>query len=256
MIYNFFRYLIWYIKFPKLFPNFFFQIINKFKNFIFNKKDIYLSNKYKSYLDNNLITNQTFLLKISKKKYENFYKSDLYKKTKKKFEKNNYQMGGAGNIDLLFNVSKIKKYKKFLDCGVAAGWSSLSILDGIKKKKFNKLISNDMPYMFRNNHNKVGFLIPKELKKKWQLYKMPDRLILKNIFKTHGKFDVCHYDSDKTYYGRLWSYKLIFKNLRHNGLLISDDINDNEAFIDFAKFKNKKIYIIKGVKNYVGVIIK
>ena len=74
-------------------------------------------------------------------------------------------MGGAGNIDLLFNISKIKRYKKFLDLGVAAGWSSLSILDGIKKKKSNKLISNDMPYMFRNNHDKVGFLIPKELKK-------------------------------------------------------------------------------------------
>ena len=85
---------------------------------------------------------------------------------------------------------------------------------------------------------------------------MPDRLILKNIFKIHGKFDVCHYDSDKTYYGRIWSYELIFKNLRYNGLLVSDDINDNEAFIDFAKIKKKKVYVIKGIKNYVGVIIK
>ena len=25
MIYNFFKYLIWYIKYPKLFPNFFFS---------------------------------------------------------------------------------------------------------------------------------------------------------------------------------------------------------------------------------------
>ena len=256
MIYNFFKYLIWYIKFPKFFPNFYFQLINKFKNYLFMKKDIYLSKKYKSILYNKNITNRTFLKKINQKNYKNFYKKKLDKKTKKKFEKNNYEMGGAGNIDLLFNLSRVRKFKKFLDCGVAAGWSSLSILDGIKKKKFNKLISNDMPYMFRNNHDKVGFLIPKELKKKWKLYKMPDRLILNNIFKTYGKFDVCHYDSDKTYYGRLWSYKLIFKNLRNNGLLISDDINDNEAFIDFAKMNNKKIYIIKGVKNYVGVIIK
>ncbi len=220
------------------------------------KKDIYLSKKYKLFLYNNNITNQMFLIKIGQKNYKNFYKTKLYKKTKKIFQKNNHEMGGAGNIDLLFNVSRIKNYKKFLDCGVAAGWSSLSILEGIKKKKSNKLISNDMPYMFKNNHDKIGFLIPKSLKRKWKLFKMPDRLILKNIFKNYGKFDVCHYDSDKTYFGRLWSYKLIYKNLKNKGLLISDDINDNEAFIDFAKKKNKKIYIIKGVKNYVGIIIK
>ena len=256
MISNFFKYLIWYLKFPKLLPNFFFQIINKLKNYLFKKKDIYLPKKYKLFLYNKKISNIAFLKKINQKSYKNFYKTELYKKTKKKFEKNNHQMGGAGNIDLLFNVARINKYRTFLDCGVAAGWSSLSILEGIKKKKFNKLISNDMPYMFRNNHDKIGFLIPNELKKKWKLFKMPDRLILKTIFETYGKFDVCHYDSDKTYYGRLWSYKLIFKNLRNKGLLISDDINDNEAFIDFAKKNNKEVYIIKGIKNYVGVIIK
>lgn len=256
MFYNFFKYFNWYLKFPELFPNFYFQIINKFKNFLFMKKDIHLSKKYEIFLSKNNISNLDFLIQINQTNYENFYKTKIYKKTKKKFDKNNYEMGGAGNVDLLYNLSRIKKYKKFLDCGVAAGWSSLSILEGIKKKKSNKLISNDMPYMFKNNHDKVGFLIPKELKKKWKLYKMPDRLILKNIFKTHGKFDVCHYDSDKTYYGRLWSYNLIFNNLKNKGMLISDDINDNEAFIDFAKNRNKKIYVIKGVKNYVGVIIK
>ena len=127
------------------------------------KKDIHLSKKYETFLNENNISNLDFLIQINHTNYENFYKTKIYKKTKKKFDKNNYEMGGAGNIDLLYNLSRIKKYKKFLDCGVAAGWSSLSILEGIKKKS-NKLISNDMPYMFKNNHDKVG-LIPKELKK-------------------------------------------------------------------------------------------
>lgn len=110
--------------------------------------------------------------------------------------------------------------------------------------------------MFKNNHKKVGFLIPSELKKKWILYRMPDRLILKKIFLNYGKFDLCHYDSDKTYFGRLWSYELIYKNLNKDGLLISDDINDNDAFIDFAKKIKKSFYVIKDSKNFVGVIIK
>ena len=80
MIYNFFKYLAWYIKFYKFLPNFFFQIINKFKNFLFNKKDNYKLNKYKSYIDNNNITTQTFLVKVAKIKYKNFYKKSYIKK--------------------------------------------------------------------------------------------------------------------------------------------------------------------------------
>ena len=256
MIYNFFKYLTWYIKYPKFFPNFFFQIINKIKNFIFKKKDLYLSVDYQKIINKKKITNKIFFLRIGHNNYQNFLKTKLYQTTVKKYKKNNYFMGGAGNIDLLSNISKKNKYKKFLDCGVAAGWSSLAILNAIKDKKFNVLISNDMPYMFRNNHKKVGYLIPNRLKKKWILYKMPDRLILKKIFLTYGKFDLCHYDSDKTYFGRMWSYELIYKNLKKNGLLISDDINDNDAFIDFAKRIKKNFYVIKDSKNFVGIIVK
>ena len=51
------------------------------------KKDIYLSKKYKSFLYNNNITNHAFLIKIDQKDYKNFYKTKLYKKTKKIFQK-------------------------------------------------------------------------------------------------------------------------------------------------------------------------
>jgi len=256
MFYNFFKYFIWYVKYPKFFPNFFFQIINKIKNLFFKKKDLYLSKQYQKIINKKKITNKIFFIKAGHNAYQNFFQTKLYKVAENKFRKNDHFMGGAGNIDLLSNLAKKKNYKKFLDCGVAAGWSSLAILDAIKDKKFNLLISNDMPYMFKNNHKKVGFLIPSELKKKWILFRMPDRLILKKIFLNYGKFDLCHYDSDKTYFGRLWSYELIYKNLNKDGLLISDDINDNDAFIDFAKKIKKNFYVIKDSKNFVGVIIK
>ena len=42
-----------------------------------------------------------------------------------------------------------------------------------------------------------------------------------------------------------WSYNLIFNNLKNKGMLISDDINDNEVFIDFVKKINKKYTLLR-----------
>ena len=83
MLYNFFKYFNWYLKFPKLFPNFYFQIINKFKNFLFMKKKFHLSKKYEIFLSKNNISNLDFLIQINQTNYENFYKTKIYKKTKK-----------------------------------------------------------------------------------------------------------------------------------------------------------------------------
>ena len=94
------------------------------------------------------------------------------------------------------------------------------------------------------------------LKKNWKFYGIPDRLILKKIFLKYNKFDLCHYDSDKSYFGRMFSYKIIWKHLSHKGILISDDINDNFAFLDFAKFLKKKYYIFKYKTKYIGIIVK
>ena len=72
--------------------------------------------------------------------------------------------------------------------------------------------------------------------------------------------DLCHYDSDKSYNGKMWSLPRLWKHLRPGGILVCDDASDNLAFKDFSELINVKPIIIDAydtkVFKHVGVLIK
>lgn len=167
------------------------------------------------------------------------------------------KMGGEGAISLLYHIVKKTQSKNIVETGVAYGWSSLSILLAIKDNDDAKLISNDMPYIKMNNDDFVGCIIPTHLHNKWELQRMPDvKGIPLALKKFKNKIDLCHYDSDKSYTGRMWSSPLLWDALKLGGVFISDDINDNLAFKNFCEKVDRKPIIIEHLGKYVGVIIK
>ena len=108
-----------------------------------------------------------------------------------------------------------------------------------------------------NNEDYVGCVIPKELKQNWLLQRMPDVKGIPKAIKTFkGSIDLCHYDSDKSYTGRMFAYPLLWDALVEGGLFISDDIQDNIAFIEFCKQVKKEAIVIEHLGKYVGVIKK
>src|SRR5690606_3285080 len=97
------------------------------------------------------------------------------------------------------------------------------------------LISTDVPYVGRHNEPYVGCVVPEHLRSKWTLIRRPDRDALPGARTRVGTIDLCHYDSDKSYDGRAWAYRLLWQHLRPGGILISDDVQDNRAFRDFVE---------------------
>lgn len=168
--------------------------------------------------------------------------------------------GGAGDLAFIYNLSNYLKATRVIETGVAFGWSSLAILLSLQDRADSKLISVDLPY--KGKEDIVGMVVPDYLRDKWELIKMPDREGVPLALQSSHEFDLCHYDSDKTYAGRISTYHLLWKSLRKNGVFVSDDIGDNLAFRDYCKSINKKPIIFKFRKNqlcgtkYVGLILK
>ena len=79
---------------------------------------------------------------------------------------------------------------------------------------------------------------------------------IKLLFKKVKQIDLAHYDSDKSYEGRLYGYKKLWDYLRPGGVLISDDIGDNMAFIYFCKLIERTPTIIKDKNKFQGIIFK
>lgn len=144
------------------------------------------------------------------------------------------RMGGAGNLDLIFNLAEYIGAERAVETGVAYGWSSLAILLSLQRRPDARLASIDMPYPDRNNDRYVGCVVPDELRAQWTLIRRADRQGLPLAHKTLSWWDLCHYDSDKSYAGRMWAYPLLWEHLRPGGLFISDDIDDNVGFADFC----------------------
>ena len=84
-----------------------------------------------------------------------------------------------------------------------------------------------------------------------------DTIILKKLSKNKSKYDLIHYDSDKSFDGRKKNYEIIWNMLNEHGWFVSDDISDNFAFEYFIKkFNVNKFYILKCDKKFVGIAIK
>ena len=247
--------LIWYFYNTQFLPNLFLLILNKLKElFSFEKlkftklKKIYFLSHQKFYKTNFIKSNS-------------FKNKEIYKKILDK-NKNIFKFfGGEADLDLIYSICKKIKSNNFLilETGVALRWSSLVFLFFLNNNK-GQLFSIDMPYVGKNNHDYVGSVVPNYLRKKWSLYRFPDSIALKKILKKNLKFDLIHYDSDKSYYGRKKSYEILWNLLKKKGFFISDDISDNYAFINFVKkkklIKNKDYFILKFRNKYIGIAIK
>lgn len=181
---------------------------------------------------------------------------DVFKKAHEVTERVPVTMGGAGNLNMLYSMALQLKPLSAIETGVAYGWSSLTILLAIAKNN-GKLISIDMPYVKMNNEDFVGCAVPDDLKQNWKLIREADRTGLKKAIQAfRGKINLCHYDSDKSYAGRMWAYPKLWKSLEPGGIFISDDIGDNTAFREFSEQVNVEPIVVKDGHRFIGILKK
>lgn len=244
----------WYLKRPQFLPHLFYQLKLKF----LPNKEIF-RNEASLWCNNHVSDIETLFIKyepeISLIKVNNVY-NKIFNEAENKANNCPVEMGGPGELDLLYNLVLKNNINNIIETGVAYGWSSMAILLALNEKGSGQLISIDIPYLQRNNDDFVGCIIPENLKNKWKLIRKSDRQALKAAINEFGKIDLCHYDSDKTYYGRMWAYPLLWDALKSGGYFISDDIEDNFAFKDFCEKFSVKPFIIKYQNKYIGIIKK
>jgi predicted O-methyltransferase YrrM len=195
------------------------------------------------------ITGNTYYSKINQEFAE------ILAQAKKTEESTPVKMGGAGALDLIYNLCEFTQAKNTLETGVAYGWSSLAALLSLTKRN-GTLYSSDMPYLGKDNDVYVGCVVPEELRKNWKLFRFADRESLPKIFKEQNSFDFIHYDSDKSYNGRMWAYNILWDKVSDGGIFMSDDIGDNAAFMDYCVINKRNPIIVEFDGKYAGLILK
>jgi len=244
-----------YLKRPDLYP----ELRRKIWKNIFNrssglrgKEEAEIWAKKLAVSEKEFIEN---VLKINFVPFENLFPDD-YRDALKAQERAPVKMGGAGSLSVIYYINEYTRSQKSVETGVAYGWSSFAALSSLALRN-GILYSSDMPYILQNHSEDfVGCVIPEKYKKNWELYRFADKESLPKIFAEENSFDVVHYDSDKTYDGRMWAYQLLWDKLRKGGVFMSDDVGDNAAFKDYCEQNNHKPHIIEFDGKFAGIIIK
>lgn len=197
--------------------------------------------------------------------YESFHEKfrDQLSTAQERAENCPVKMGGRGNLELIYQLTECIQATRVVETGVAYGWSSLAFLLSLQHRDRPMLVSTDMPYLKKGSRKYVGLIVPPDLMSMWKIIKYPDRDAIPQALKIMPVVDICHYDSDKSYEGKLWTYSRLWNVLRLGGIFISDDVGDDLAFRDFCHFIDHQPVITrmpatggsKGTK-YVGIVVK
>ena len=163
--------------------------------------------------------------------------------------------GGAGAIELLYFLVRMKSPTVVLETGVGAGWSSAVILHALDANAKGQLFSSDLPYIrFEDSRGYIGLLVEERLHPRWHLLDAGDRHNLPRLLQMmNERIDIFHYDSDKSYAGRAFAYKLIREHLASEAVVIFDDVQDNSHFLDLVRVTDRPFHIFRHGRKYVGV---
>ncbi|MCL5099847.1 MAG: class I SAM-dependent methyltransferase [Candidatus Marsarchaeota archaeon] len=213
-------------------------IIERTKNVLFQLKNIYLIKSPRIYADPEIVAE--------------------YDKVYTKLEQNTKKLAGKLSCPVEWAISKpaglviyaiIRKTmpKTVLETGVANGASTYIILSALNKNKKGHLVSTEI-------RKDVGQLLIGISKRRWRLMVGNPKTVFRDTLKRLGKVDIFLHDSDHSYKTMMYEYTTVFDKLSRNGLILSDDVNGNAAFMQFSQHFKTKPVLIRSRERVFGVL--
>ncbi len=166
--------------------------------------------------------------------------------------------GIVGNVSMsdwlaLYALVRLTQPDTVVETGVASGASSVAILSALEKNGRGRLYSIDLPpdqvigqrlrdgliYDRAYQGGKTGWLVPQQLRSRWQLILGDVRDVLKPLLDQLGEIDMFFHDDLHTPEHMFWEFNLVWPYLKAGGLLTSDDVT--YGWSDFVRSVDKAI---------------
>ena len=151
---------------------------------------------------------------------------------------------------------RIFKPDTVVETGVGAGVSSWTILHALEENRAGRLISIDLPTPNTQLLPEVGYLVPPELRHRWDLRTGSSQRLLPKVLVELGAIDIFQHDSRHSYTNQLREYQCAWPFIKSGGMLISDDLS-NDALHDATRLWQREPSIIRQNKSSpIGLVRK
>ncbi|MCU1283370.1 MAG: class SAM-dependent methyltransferase [bacterium] len=148
----------------------------------------------------------------------------------------------------LYVLTRALKPAAFVETGVLHGITSNYILHALRLNGSGRLVSIDYPSYFESGPTNAdgyndtlppakepGWVIPLDNREHWQLVIGPSADALPKVLAELPRLDLFVHDSEHTY-ATMWNeFGLAWEKLAAGGVLISDNIDANDAFSGFCR---------------------
>lgn len=144
-----------------------------------------------------------------------------------------------------------------VETGVCNGVSSMCLLLAVQRNGFGRLYSVDFPYRanesledFRQGtfdryggaaiprDKEPGWIIPAELRSSWELHVGKSQRELPRILLQLDGIDFFVHDSEHSAPCMMFEYEMAWEWLRPGGVIVSDDIDWNDAYATFCSVRH------------------
>jgi len=155
-----------------------------------------------------------------------------------------------------YTLIRIFKPEIVVETGVGAGVSSWTILHALEENRAGRLISIDLPTPNTQLLPEVGYLVPPELRHRWDLRIGPSQRLLPKVLAELGSIDIFHHDSRHSYSNQFREYQSAWPFIKSGGILVSDDVS-NDALHDATRLWRREPSIIEQKKDSpIGLVRK
>jgi hypothetical protein len=170
-----------------------------------------------------------------------------------------HSLGAIGYTEgvYLYAVLRSLRPQNAVETGVANGFSTAFSLLALQANGEGRLHSIDLPREVGRYYapgtfyegegragippgSEPGWLIPPELKQRWQLVLGRSQEELPPLLERLGTIDSFMHDSEHSFDCMWFEFNAAWPHLRTGGVLLSDDVNSTEAFPRFASEQGRE----------------
>jgi predicted O-methyltransferase YrrM len=145
-----------------------------------------------------------------------------------------YHNGDTLLGQICYAIARAIRPSVVVETGVCYGVTSSYLLKALEINSKGHLHSIDLPPLGKNGDDYVGWLIPDDLRARWTIHRGASGRLLGPLLEGVKEIDLFVHDSLHTYRNMSDEFAAAWSSLRPGGLLVSDDIQYNSAFMQLT----------------------
>ncbi|MCI0541017.1 MAG: class I SAM-dependent methyltransferase [Verrucomicrobiales bacterium] len=150
---------------------------------------------------------------------------------------------------LAYLVCRAWQPRVVVETGVAYGVTSAFILQALDRNGKGALVSIDLPPLGDDVASHVGSLVPEGLRNRWSVHRGPSKRLLPKVLAELKRVDVFLHDSLHTRRNIQMELNLAWRFLAPGGVLLADDVSDNDAFATFCRQTEPPVHAVVAEQN-------